>query len=75
MKTHGGEVYAIFNKKSSAFALYEGKGSECFLPYQTHPKFVQRDLDKKFITSLRKWFVDFQIDEGSLKSQSQSTQF
>lgn len=68
MKTHEGEVYAVFNKKSSTYALYDGKGGECFLPYQTHPKFVWRDLDKKFITALRKWVVDFQMDKGSLKS-------
>ncbi|PON44707.1 Protection of telomeres protein [Parasponia andersonii] len=65
MKTHGGEVYAIFNKKFSTYALYNGKGSESFLPYQNHPKFIRRDLDKKFITGLRKWFVDFRIDEDS----------
>ena len=65
MKTHGTEVFAVFNKRSSAFALYEGIGGEGFLPYQTYPKFRSREMDKKFITGLRKWFVDFQIDEGT----------
>ncbi|XP_062118032.1 protection of telomeres protein 1b-like isoform X2 [Humulus lupulus] len=64
MKTHGGEVYAVFNKKSSTFAVYDGKGGE-YVPYQTHLKFIQRDLDKKFIAGLRNWFIDFQIDEDS----------
>ncbi|XP_024023503.1 protection of telomeres protein 1b isoform X2 [Morus notabilis] len=65
MKTHGGEVYAVFNKRSSAFALYEGRDGEGFLPYQKYPKFQPGDLDKKFIMSLRKWVVDFQTVEDS----------
>lgn len=66
MKTYGTEVFAVFNKRFSAFALYEGNAGEGFLPYQTYPKFRLREMDKKFITRLRKWFVDFQIDEGTL---------
>ncbi|GMY23977.1 protection of telomeres protein 1b-like isoform X1 [Fagus crenata] len=64
MKTHCGEVNAVFNKKFSSFALYEGKESGDFLPYQVSSKFRPRDLDKKFIEGLRKWLVDFQLDEG-----------
>ena len=63
MKIHGRDVYAVFNKRSSAFALYDGKDGQSFLPYQAYPKFHPRDLDKKFIMSLRKWVIDFQIDE------------
>ncbi|XP_030493574.2 protection of telomeres protein 1b-like [Cannabis sativa] len=65
MKTHGGEVYAIFNKKSSTFAIYDRNDSEGFLPYQTYPIFIQRDVDKKLITRLRKWFIDLEFDEDS----------
>jgi hypothetical protein len=67
MKTHCGEVNAVFNKKFSSFALYEGKESGDFLPYQVSSKFRPRDLDKKFIEGLRKWLVDFQLDEGTIK--------
>lgn len=64
MKTHQGEIYAVFNKKFSSFALYEGKDGSGFLPYDVSPKFRCRDLDKKFILSLRDWLVGFEIDEG-----------
>ncbi|KGN64177.1 protection of telomeres protein 1a isoform X1 [Cucumis sativus] len=65
MKTHKGEIYAVFNKKFSSFALYEGKDGSGFLPYDASPKFRPRDLDEKFIQSLRDWLVDFELDEGS----------
>ncbi|KAG2667643.1 hypothetical protein I3760_15G126100 [Carya illinoinensis] len=65
MKTHGWEVNAVFNKKFSSFALYGGKESENLRPYQVSSKFRPRELDKKFIEGLRKWFVNFQLDEGS----------
>ncbi|XP_059454142.1 protection of telomeres protein 1a-like isoform X1 [Corylus avellana] len=64
MKTHCGEVNVVFNKRFSSFALYEGKDGKDFLPYQVSSKFRPRDLDKKFIEGLRKWLVDFQLDEG-----------
>lgn len=66
MKTHCGEVNAVFNKRFSSFALYEGNGGEDCLPYQVSSKFHPRDLDKTFIKGLRKWLVDFQLDEGTL---------
>ncbi|KAK9996628.1 hypothetical protein SO802_021314 [Lithocarpus litseifolius] len=67
MKTHCGEVNAVFNKRFSSFALYEGNGGEDCLPYQVSSKFRPRDLDKTFIKGLRKWLVDFQLDEGLTK--------
>uniref|UniRef100_A0A6N2KJQ7 Telomeric single stranded DNA binding POT1/Cdc13 domain-containing protein n=1 Tax=Salix viminalis TaxID=40686 RepID=A0A6N2KJQ7_SALVM len=63
MKTHNDGVYALFNKKFSSFALYEGKNGEDFLPYQCS-LFRPRDHDSKFIEGLRKWLVDFHVDEG-----------
>lgn len=69
VKTHNGEVYAVFNKKFSNFGLYEGKDGEDFLPYQSSSKFCPKNQDSKFIAGLRKWLVDFQFDEGILKSR------
>jgi len=69
MKTHCGEVNAVFNKRFSSFALYEGKDGKDFLPFQVSSKFCPRDLDKKFIEGLRKWLVDFQLDEGIFKNK------
>ncbi|KAK9266176.1 hypothetical protein L1049_027241 [Liquidambar formosana] len=70
MKTHGKDVYALFNKKFSSFALFEGKYGEDFIPYQVFSKFRPRDKDKKFIASLRKWLADFMLDTGSEESLS-----
>ncbi|KAK3041851.1 hypothetical protein RJ639_000367 [Escallonia herrerae] len=62
MKTHGSEVYALFNKKSSQFALFEGKHSTNFVPYQVSYKYRARDQDKKLILGLRKWLTEFQLN-------------
>ncbi|KAG5536081.1 hypothetical protein RHGRI_023760 [Rhododendron griersonianum] len=59
MKTHGRELYALFNKKFSSFALFEGNYSANFAPYQLSPNFRPRDQDKKFIVVLRKWSIDY----------------
>ncbi|KAK9925744.1 hypothetical protein M0R45_023010 [Rubus argutus] len=63
MKLFADEVTAVFNKKFSSFALYDGRDGS--VPYQTSEKFREKDLDKRFVTDLRRWFRDFQIDEGS----------
>ena len=64
MKTHGSEIYAVFNKKFSSFALFEGKHSTDFIPYQVSSKFHARQQDKKFIVGLRRWLVDHRLDIG-----------
>ncbi|GAV81092.1 Telo_bind domain-containing protein [Cephalotus follicularis] len=65
IKTHNGEVCVVYNKKFSSFALYKGKHGEDFLPYQISPRFCLREQDKKFIAGLRKWMLEFKLDEGS----------
>lgn len=49
-------VYAVFNKKKSTFALFEGRVSRNkeFVPYQISPRFKARALDKNVIKGLRK---------------------
>ncbi|XP_057952657.1 protection of telomeres protein 1b-like isoform X4 [Malania oleifera] len=68
MKNHGCDVYALFNKKFSAFALYEGKYCSDLNPYQISSKFHPRDQDKKFIAELREWLAGFQLEAGSKES-------
>ncbi|KAI5660283.1 hypothetical protein M9H77_29076 [Catharanthus roseus] len=58
MKTHGSEANAIFNKRFSSFALFEGKHGTSFVPYQVSSKYHAREQDKKFIVGLRRWAVD-----------------
>ncbi|KAK4787845.1 hypothetical protein SAY86_011678 [Trapa natans] len=62
MKTHDGEVYALFNKKFSSFALYEGIDGKDFKPYQVSARFSSRELDKKFIADLRFWLLNFEVN-------------
>ncbi|XP_057511973.1 protection of telomeres protein 1b isoform X2 [Actinidia eriantha] len=70
MKTHGREIYALFNKKFSSFALFEGKYSTNFTPYQVSQNFRPRDQDKKFIAGLRKWSANYQLNTGTDESLS-----
>lgn len=68
MKTHNAEIYALFNKKFSAFALYEGKYGQSCNPYQTSSRFRHRDQDMTFVTGLRKWVEGFQLDTAFKES-------
>ncbi|XP_043696363.1 protection of telomeres protein 1b isoform X2 [Telopea speciosissima] len=72
IKAHHGEVYALFNKKFSSFALFEGKSGKNFIPHQVSPKYHSRDDDKKFIAGLRTWLLNFQHDAGTSKAFSLS---
>ncbi|XP_028752411.1 protection of telomeres protein 1b-like [Neltuma alba] len=65
IQTHGDEVNAIFNKRISSFALYNGKDNDYFVPYQVSSKFHPRDMDKALIDKLRKWLVSFKLIEDS----------
>ncbi|XWS60852.1 hypothetical protein CRYUN_Cryun07bG0073100 [Craigia yunnanensis] len=66
MKSHEGDVYAIFNKKFSSFALYEGKDGENFHPYQVSLRFYAREQDEKIIASLRKWLATSKISDVTI---------
>ncbi|XP_047306254.1 protection of telomeres protein 1a-like [Impatiens glandulifera] len=55
IKSHCGDVNAVFNKKFSSFAIFEGKHGTQFLPYQASANFHPRDEDNKFLDCLRKW--------------------
>lgn len=68
MKTHGPDIYALFNKKFSSFAIFDGKNDSNILPYQCSSKYHAREQDKKFILGLMKWLVDHKIDTGTRKS-------
>lgn len=68
MKTHNNESYALFNKRYSSFALYEGKYGESCNPYQVSSKFRPRNQDMTFVVGLRKWVDSFQLDTVSKES-------
>lgn len=65
MKLHGSEVNAVFNKRFSAFALYEGSNFSNFVPYQVSSKFHAREQDNKFIADLRKWTITHLPETGT----------
>ncbi|KAI3501129.1 hypothetical protein L1887_28989 [Cichorium endivia] len=69
IKTHGSEVNAVFYKKVSSFALYEGKDSSNFVPYQVSSQFHGKEQDKKLIADLRKWTVNQQPETALNGSQ------
>ena len=71
MKTHNGEVYALFNKNFSAFALYEGKYGQSCNPYQTSSRYRHRDQAMTFVTGLRRWVEGFQLDTGTSMQYNQ----
>ncbi|KAL7237156.1 hypothetical protein ACSBR1_020264 [Camellia fascicularis] len=64
VKTHHQEVYVVFNKIFSSFALFDGQVSSNFNPYQNSPTFCLLENDKQYITKLRNWCQTFQIDAG-----------
>ncbi|GMH20954.1 hypothetical protein Nepgr_022796 [Nepenthes gracilis] len=70
IKVHHKEIYALFNKKFSSFALYEGKNGETFTPYQASLRFCPGEQDKTHINGLRKWLDSFQLDIASRDSVS-----
>ncbi|GMH23370.1 hypothetical protein Nepgr_025213 [Nepenthes gracilis] len=70
IKVHHKEIYALFNKKFSSFALYEGKNGETFTPYQSSLRFHPGEQDKTHINGLRKWLDSFQLDTASRDSVS-----
>ncbi|XP_039069390.1 protection of telomeres protein 1a-like [Hibiscus syriacus] len=61
MEMHDGVVYAVFNKKVSSFALYDGKDGEDFHPYKVSLRFHARDHDEKIIAGLRKWLASSEV--------------
>ena len=65
MKTHNLETYALFNKKFSSFALYEGKYGVSHNPYQVSSNFRPRSQDMIFVDGLRKWVNNFQLETGT----------
>uniref|UniRef100_A0A2P2M0D8 Protection of telomeres protein 1b-like n=1 Tax=Rhizophora mucronata TaxID=61149 RepID=A0A2P2M0D8_RHIMU len=65
MRCHHGEVNAVFDKRFSSFALYEGKDGKDLCPYRSSSRFHARDLDSNFVAELRKWLSHFQLNEGS----------
>ncbi|XP_054821468.1 protection of telomeres protein 1b-like isoform X2 [Prosopis cineraria] len=62
---HGDGVNAVFNKKFSSFALYNGKDTDDFVPYQVSSKFPPRDKDKMLLAELRKWLLNSQLIQDS----------
>ncbi|KAK9136556.1 hypothetical protein Sjap_007150 [Stephania japonica] len=66
MRLFEGKPYALFEKKYSSFALYEGKTSINVPPYQASSKFNRTDyvIGKDFIELLRVWWINFWLNAG-----------
>ncbi|KAB2073428.1 hypothetical protein ES319_A07G080900v1 [Gossypium barbadense] len=61
MRIYEGDVYAIFNKRFSSFALYDGKDVENFQPYQVLLRYEARKHDAMIIAGLRKWLASSHV--------------
>ncbi|KAA3458399.1 protection of telomeres protein 1b-like isoform X1 [Gossypium australe] len=66
MRIHEGDVYAIFNKRFSSFALYDGKDVENFQPYQVLLRYEARKHDAMIIAGLRKWLASSHVIDAEL---------
>ncbi|KAK1326621.1 Protection of telomeres protein 1b [Acorus calamus] len=64
MQIYNGEVYCVFKKQYSSFALFEGKNSDSFIPYQFSAKIYVDHHDKEHVGRLRTWFLKEQADAG-----------
>ncbi|XP_058092744.1 protection of telomeres protein 1a-like isoform X3 [Magnolia sinica] len=64
MKDHKGNAQALFNKKCSSFALFEGKSCMGFIPYQIYSNFHITDQDEVLVTQIRTWLAHYKFDAG-----------
>ncbi|CAM0904258.1 unnamed protein product [Alopecurus aequalis] len=77
IKMHLGEFFVNFDKKSSSFALFEGKSSTELRPYQTCMKYHGSKYDNEILTNMRMWLAyhpaglkDLELQLRSLKADS-----
>ncbi|XP_042513066.1 protection of telomeres protein 1b-like isoform X2 [Macadamia integrifolia] len=63
MTVYDREVSAVFNKKYSSFALFEGKSGD-ITPYQASSTFCLRNPNDLFLTRMRMWLLNYQPDGG-----------
>lgn len=70
MKIRNGEVYCLFGKKLSSFALFNGKASMELNPYQTSPKYHVADHVNEILLQLRTLSLKYQSDAGRFVAQS-----
>ncbi|XAR53970.1 hypothetical protein NMG60_11028933 [Bertholletia excelsa] len=65
IELHNEEFYAVFNKRYSSFALFDGNQYSNLMPYQSSLTFQLADSEKKSIARLRCWCLSWQFDTGS----------
>ncbi|XP_023636871.1 protection of telomeres protein 1b isoform X2 [Capsella rubella] len=60
------KITALCNETSSStFSLFNGEHGVDFIPYQSSPKFLMREQDKSFLSTLREWMVSYKFEDGS----------
>ncbi|XP_068665564.1 protection of telomeres protein 1b-like isoform X2 [Aristolochia californica] len=64
MRVHKNEVYALFDKKLSAFALLGGESTGSFLPYQICFEVAIDDHMQTCIGQLRTWLIGHPFSAG-----------
>ncbi|XP_024025795.1 protection of telomeres protein 1b isoform X2 [Morus notabilis] len=63
IKKHGNDVYAVYNKKYSSFALFDPKANanNCTTPYQASPGFDIHSIDTTHIQSIFDFSLHYQL--------------
>lgn len=70
MKIHNGDVYFLFNKRFSSFALFDGKMGMGLDPYQTSTNYHATDYDNALLVKLRTLSLELSEDAGTNTSIS-----
>ncbi|KAL8160688.1 hypothetical protein V2J09_002225 [Rumex salicifolius] len=65
IKAFNGKVNAVFNKRTSAFAIYEGKYAQKVAPYHCSPNYHTHEEDKQVVDALWNWLNNAQFDTVS----------
>ncbi|KAL3526183.1 hypothetical protein ACH5RR_014555 [Cinchona calisaya] len=58
------KYYAVYDHKASSFALFDGRISDNFTPYQVSPTFHHLPKDDVFVRRLRNWSNNTPFDAG-----------
>jgi len=64
MKIHNGDVYFLFKKRFSSFALFDGKINMGLNPYQTSSNYCANDRANELLVKLRTLSLEQSDDAG-----------
>jgi len=66
VKIYTGDVYIVFKKRVSSFALFDGKTNMAPNPYQTSANYGVANCETELLVQLQKLPLEHQSDAGML---------